>query len=777
MKRVITKIFAILTIVLMLINSSLLSVISVAIDSVEKAIDKTKINAIYEMQLEKYVNYDVNDAKGVMTQLNLKTGIEYQEDEEYKPLNSTEAEIDMSKINGELPEKVEVIAKSTKATNGDENGKDFEYNYNNQTGKLSIKIQNKADENGNIYSENAKDARDEIEIYAYYGENAFDDTKTEKDLKLSGKIKLDIASDEKLEIEKEIDENYKVSENISGLISTEITTSDIYDGYIKANKNNNTQYETEYTENTKVQIGYENIADKIEIQTKNTLLNQNDKEKETTDIVYTKTKINKNEILDKIGEDGSLKILNINGDVLADINKDTEVDENGIVEINYEEEPDLKIELSNPEKIGEINIQNVKKIKSTMTDIEYNKIKVVNTISCTKKEDEETKDIYDYENDSIFEIKEATSEIELNIDNVEWTNNIQNNVTFTATLVSKNEQNTLFENPTIEIKLPSEVEKVVLGDASLLYSDELKIQDVKVVEKNGYKSIVVKTKGIQTIYNSDSLINGINIIIPATVILKKDILAKDENVECIVGDKSIQENVSIKTFEEVQYKAENTEETIESVSENNEDLSKIDIEYKAYLGSTELKNEDYVHEGEYVKYVAKVKNNSNKTIENVTVVAEIPENATYVEIKNEKAEDGNYDECKIIENQETKDYEKTISLSANEEQNITFYVKVNTMTKVDEKITTNISVKNSSVNYEQVTNKVKKAKINVELKGWETERNINIWLFNIKIKNNTNEKIKDAIVDFDIGEKFKLSKEDTKIDVTEKTNGIEFFGR
>lgn len=775
MKRVITKIFAILTIGLVLINSSLLSVISVAIDSVEKAIDKTKINAIYEMKLEKYVNYDVNDAKCVMTQLNLKTGIEYQEDEEYKPLNSTETEMDMYKINGELPEKVEVIAKSTKATNGDENGKDFEYNYNNQTGKLSIKIQNKADENGNIYSENAKDARDEIEIYAYYGENAFDDTKTEKDLKLSGKIKLDIASDEKLEIEKEIDENYKVSENISGLISTEITTSDIYDGYIKANKNNNTQYETEYTENTKVQIGYKNIADKIEIQTKNTLLNQNDKEKETTDIVYTKTKINKNEILDKLGEDGSLKILNINGDVLADINKDTEVDENGNVEINYEEEPDLKIELSNPEKIGEINIQNVKKIKSTMTDIEYNKIKVVNTISCTKNEDEETKDIYDYENDSIFEIKEATSEIELNIDNVEWTNNIQNNVTFTATLVSKNQKNTLFENPTIEIKLPSEVEKVVLGDVALLYSDELKIQDVKVVEKNGYKSIVVKTKGIQTIYNADSVINGINIIIPATVILKKDILAKDENVECIVGDKSIQENVSIKTFEELQYNTENTEKAIESVSESNEDLSKIDIEYKAYLGSTELKNEDYVHEGEYVKYVAKVKNNSNKAIENVTVIAEIPENATYVEFVTEDLSDKKiYDQCQIKERNDIKEYTKAISLNANEEKNVIFYVKINNVEEENSNIESSVKIKNSNKEYEKLNNKIKDAKLTVDLTGWETMRDINIWSFYISITNNSNEEIKDVFTTFDIGEKFSLDEKNTEMVVSQKANELEF---
>jgi len=306
-----------------------------------------------------------------------------------------------------------------------------------------------------------------MEIYAYYTENAYDDTNTKKDFNISGKIKLNIQNSEELEIEKEINENYEIFENISGLISTDVTTSDIYDGYIKANKKNNTQYETEYTENMKIQIGYEKIADKVQVKTKNLLVNKNEAEKETADIVYTKTIVNKNEILDKLGEEGTLQILNINGDVLADINKDTEVDEDGNVEINYEEEPDLKIELSNPEKIGEINIQNVKKIKPTMTDIEHNKIKVVNTISCTKNEDEETKDIYDYENDSIFEIKEATSEIELNIDNVEWTNNIQNNVTFTATLVSKNQKNTLFENPTIEIKLPSEVEKVVLGDVKV----------------------------------------------------------------------------------------------------------------------------------------------------------------------------------------------------------------------------------------------------------------------------------------------------------------------
>ena len=336
-------------------------------------------------------------------------------------------------------------------------------------------------------------------------------------------------------------------------------------------------------------------------------------------------------------------------------------------------------------------------------------------------------------------------------------------------MVSKNEQNTLFENPTIEIKLPSEVEKVVLGDVALLYSDELKIQDVKVVEKNGYKSIVVKTKGIQTIYNSDSLINGINIIIPATVILKKDILAKDENVECIVGDKSIQENVSIKTFEEVQYKAENTEETIESVSENNEDLSKIDIEYKAYLGSTELKNEDYVHEGEYVKYVAKVKNNSNKAIENVTVVAEIPENATYVEFVTEDLSSQKiYDKCQIKEKKDIKEYTKTISLNVDEKTNVIFYAKVNNVEEDNSNIESSVKIKNSNKEYEKLNNKIKDAKLTVDLTGWETMRDINIWSFYISITNNSNEEIKDVFITFDIGEKFSLDEKNTKIVVSQK---------
>lgn len=787
MKRVITKIFAILTIGLMLINSSLLSVISVAIDSVEKVIDKAKINAIYEMQLEKYVNYDVNDIKGVMTQLNLKTGIEYQENEEYKPLNSIEVEINMPKVNGELPEKVEVIAKSTKATNGDEKGKDFEYAYDEQNGKLSIKTQNKADKDGNIYSENVKDARDEMEIYAYYTENAYDDTNTKKDFNISGKIKLNIQNSEELEVEKEINENYEISENISGLISTDVITSDIYDGYIKANKKNNTQYETEYTENMKIQIGYENIADKVQVKTKNLLVDKNETEKETEDIVYTKTIVNKNEILDKLGEEGTLQILNSKGDILADINKDTEADENGNIEINYQnEEKELTIELSNPTKIGDINIKNSKKIKATMVNTESNKIKEIDTILCTKDENEETKEVYNFENSNIVEIKEATTNIELDVNNTEWTNSVQNDVTFTATLVSQNEKNTLFENPTIEIKLPSEVEKVVLGDVSLLYSDELSVKDVSVVDKAGAKTIVIKTVGKQTTYNE--ITKGINIIIPASVIVKKDVESANSKIEFSVADNKVDVDVQIKSFvDEKQYETQEavsntiSVNTAENNNTKNDILENIQVDYKAYLGNDEIKDGDTVHNGEYIKYVATLKNNSNDRIDNVTFVGEVPENAVYVEIKNEnltkeESHSKKYDRCKINEKEEIKEYTEIVSLNAKEEKILSFYVKVNKDALENSNIISSAKLRKneSEKKYSEIKNIAQNAQMTIGLTGWETERAINIWSFDITFTNNTQSDIYNVVANFSIGNKFTLSENNTEIPVEVVGQNIKF---
>ena len=154
MKELMRKTIVILVLMMILINSSLLLIISNAVDAIEEIIDESKINPLYEINLEKYVNYSTEMYTGILMQINLKTGIEYGQNQEYKPLNSTEISLNLPKIEGEYPENIEVIGKSTKATNGSDIAKDFRYVYDNETGEMKLAVVNEEDDNGNIYTEN-----------------------------------------------------------------------------------------------------------------------------------------------------------------------------------------------------------------------------------------------------------------------------------------------------------------------------------------------------------------------------------------------------------------------------------------------------------------------------------------------------------------------------------------------------------------------------------------------------------------------------------------------
>ena len=196
MKGFMKKLVSVLVIVMMFVNSSLLSVISVAIDEVERIVDKSKINALYELNMEKYVNYEIGEQKGLMVQTSLKNGIEYQERQEYMPIKTAKTTINAPKVNEEYPEKVEIVVKSTKLTNGDENGKDVDYSYNAENGELQIVTENKTDDDGNVYSEKVESAVDEYQLNFYYGSNCYDANNVDRTLEFSGKEELVLNSDQ-----------------------------------------------------------------------------------------------------------------------------------------------------------------------------------------------------------------------------------------------------------------------------------------------------------------------------------------------------------------------------------------------------------------------------------------------------------------------------------------------------------------------------------------------------------------------------------------------------
>lgn len=163
-------------------------------------------------------------------------------------------------------------------------------------------------------------------------------------------------------------------------------------------------------------------------------------------------------------------------------------------------------------------------------------IKYIDEDSNEEKEEEREyqKDIYNCESKNITEIKDAETRIDLNVDKTNWTNNVQNDVNFTATLVANSEKYSLFKNPVIEIQLPREVENVVLGNCSLLYDDNFKIVKKEVVEKSNSKVIRIELQGEQTKYMLNSLVNGINVLIPATIILSQNINSTDSNINVTI---------------------------------------------------------------------------------------------------------------------------------------------------------------------------------------------------------------------------------------------------
>ena len=827
--NLITKIISILVIMLMMVNSSLMLVISVAVDAVQKIIDETKINAVYELNMEKYVNYKMGDKQGTLVQTYLKTGIEYQEGQEYVPIDTSNVIINTPKINDKYPESVEVVTKSTKATNGDGNGKDVNYAYNKENGQLQIITENKADDKGNIYTENVAGARDEYQLDFYYDANCYNDKNEKRSLEFKGNVELKLKDDRDIRKNQEISQNFEVAENVSGLVSADVTTSDIYNGYINANIQNNSTYRTEYTENVKIQTSYKEIADEITVNSKNLLVNNKDKENETQEIIYKNTKVNKNEILDKLGQDGYFQIIDKDGNVLATINKDTEADENGNVQIGYDgEKTELNFKFSKPLKLGNINILNTKEIKDTMKDANVTKVETRNTVSCvnnvtekTKVIDEETKEekeventkqveIYNYVGTSVAEIKEAKTDVKVTANNTNWTNNVQNDVTFTATLVTSGPEYNLFKNPVIDIKLPNEVEKVVLGESSILYDSGLQLGSVQVVDDNGSKVIRVKVNGTQTSYVQNEVVNGANIVIPASIILKKDIVSSQENIAVSfanyrnakspeTGNLDIPVNVTSIINNNASANEQNSNngasangvatnfaavsaQTTLATANNTVveakpiDLDKISVEYKAFLGDKELADGDSVHENEYIKYVAKVRNNTGEDVNGLNVVASVPEGTTYVTIENrELTEDEKqtekYDKCTITKFPEQKEFLTSISLKKDEEKEIYFYVKANELTNNINTLDITSTIKMRSGDTEKicatVKNVVNNALLTVSLRGWETLRGLNIWRFVINVKNNTDKTLNNINIDVLKDDKFTFSEENTEDKFTE----------
>lgn len=747
MKEISKKIISILVVMLLLINSSFLTIISTAIDELANSTEKVNI----ETNVEKFVSYEFNDKKGVLAKINVKAKIEYEEGQEAE---TTKVELQMPQIKGEYPENIELIENSVKIQN---------YEYDKQSGKLVVYVNNESKEEF------------DFSVDMYFGADCYGEN-----LEYNGTT---------------------IEEQISGLVSTNITTNDIYNGYIKSNAQNGTKYKTEYTENLEIKFDYKEISDEIEIKETD--------EVKAEDIIYKSISLNKNNILDILGENGTLKIQNESGEDLLEINKDTASEEDGTIKFDYNKDvKGLTIKTSKPEKVGIIKIENKKAINETMVDLSATTIKTETKINCinnvevepteteetenTEEIETEQKIVYNFSDNKETQIKGTETKVDLSMDKKALIANSLNQVNFTATLVSNDAKYSLFKNPVIEIKLPAEVEKVTLGNIFVLYDNAFSVIDQVVTEEGDCKVIRITLSGAQNSYVSSNVYAGPEVLIPATLTVNKDVASNQNavvSVKCtnnnVIAEYSNQDyNVAINSIqvmsldEETESDADNSEEQPEVV----EDYSGLTSSITATIGDKALTEGEAVYEYEYIKYNVTLKNTSKTKMQNINVVGNVPEGTVYV--------NAYFDESKAINNYIIEnDYEKTefnetVSLNAGEEKQISYTIKVldfeetateKNITEKNMQSDIKISARNKVINEYTLNNVAKKAEMKLKLQSWETLRDDNLWLYKMVVTNKTENDISNAIIDMGLQKEMKFNYIDSEgngYSVNETVNGL-----
>ena len=738
---------------------------------------------IIEGMLEKYINYNLQDGEsGTLVQYHIRTGIEYGDT--FTPINNSNLEIDLSSIDGAYPNSVKVITTSTKATNGKTNNIVENYNYDSQTGKLIINNSNK-NENNELISDAIvnKDDRDEFIIICYY--NTYTEEMPKRELVCNVRYDVTFDSEDKRKVFTTGSLKTEVEENIGELTSVSVDTEDIYNGYIKSNVINGTTYNTNYVEKNSILISKKNAQEKLKITQENQYVNKDD-------IFYKSTKFKKEDILNVLGKEGKIEVLDSNNNVLFTIDNNTEFNENGEYTVTYGDDiNNITIKTSNILDEGFLNIENEKYIKGDNQNIDVKEIKTITkvigineekVIAENKENEEVNKDVEEVVENTVYEtdceknieIKNSTTNVELSIDNSKWTNKEQNNVTFDVSLKSLNMKDNLFNNPTLRIKLPSEVEKVILNNSSIVYNNGLEMQEPYIdTDENGNLFIVVNLTGIQNAYNENNLGLKTNIKLSTTVILKKDIestlgkvnleytnnysvdgTVEQGNSEKVVTFENYKEEITNKVNEE-----ENKEDIIQSIGNavqdkieeevkanaTQEQINALNITVEPVKGDTVLNNGDTVYESEFIKFNIKVENTSSETIKNVRLVGTIPEGTTYGELDSkfnslkDKIYKYNYDENLT---------EKEIEIGTiNPGQTIdTYYeVRVDSLNddETERQITNNIKtyIDDAEVNSQDLIYVIKQAEADVyvtsQVEGSKGEWSYRIYVNNYEGKNVT----------------------------------------
>lgn len=587
-------------------------------------------NTKTNISLERYIPYSVKDKSGLFVQLKIETGIENN----LLPASNTKVELAVPQINNKKPSQIKVSANTTLATNGDSIGANFSeenWNYDEETGSITIEVKNEKDSNGNISW--VKNSKDEYLISFIYEDNEIYNLgiNNEINLPINSNICINAHNNEFTELKENISLSLKLKEKTSDIVNFEIikNTNTIEKGQIYANYDSSNKQDKTYVYNYVANIAYADLVDYVQIEQEyDNYESMESASKSTTKADYNNTynkniKVNKDNFINILGEDGLIEIFNELNEKIGVINKETKIEENNyILDISSLNNNKLTIKTSKPISEGKLifEIEKAIKGKQNYSKVEmqsFNKIKM--SLVGTSNLVEETKE-------DTIELQEPVSEAKLSISKDTLSTVLKNeNVELKAILCTTNTQNSLFKNPTLQIELPEYIKNINIKECNILFDDELKISKVDFKETNGKKVINVELQGTQTKYNTNKSFEGATIVIntdielePLTPNLTSQIVMKYTNENCNVYAQT-NNGVGIST-QEVEFAAPTGVVNaigVENYSDTEENILSMTDEAKTGIINI------YSNARE-VKYTGTIINNYKNKITQVEVLGRLP---------------------------------------------------------------------------------------------------------------------------------------------------------
>ena len=648
-------------------------------------------------------------------------------------------------------QEVRVHARSTAGTNKNIEFSSDNYVYNEENKTLEIKLSNEDADNISW----SKNSEDEIVVTYILDKN-------EDIINNEIVVNSQINTYDSKQLSNSV--NVYVDREKDGIVSYSLTNSEdsIYKGKIYTGE------EREYTEKSKINVDFLDIVNTMTLTANKATYLVGDNELEANTI-YKETKINKEEFIKTFGEEGYITIKDEAGNVIANITKEAQADENGNIII---EENTSKIEIitSKPIVLGELNIENKKAIlNSGYTREQINGItNIKETISGNyNSKENNTKE-------SKIELKNTSSVADLKVNVTKLSSVEQNkNVKITVALKNNDESKDLYQNPTIKVILPKEVKRVT-SKCKLLYENGLELNGAKISKENENYVMNVALKGTQTKYNAEA-VEGTTLIIYADMELDELALDGEENITLNYTNEiatSVENNGEVKvpvtidgideeTLRQKEEEKRELDEQSQIVDQGQPEVTgeaKIETTVKAYVGGAQIPEGETIYSGEVITYEVTVANKGGATAKKVDITGSIPENTKYVKytkkapefIDDPEAEPGEgvYDD-EYVEIKEDSMKETVENLPAGRQKTVSYEVMLNDDMKGKTELINNVSV-NSDGNETstQIKHNIENADLKVNLKLINRSTMVLKSKFNyvylMEISNLTNKEIKNV---------------------------------